>query len=131
MNSFQAQFNSLLGLALGAKTFGEKQAKKTLGTPKAPTAETPTKQTKKQGEYNAEATFDFNLPFTTSTATLDKDTQMRELAKQRSMQNLINRHEALRAVKAARMKENIMNVEKSKMSDTPLGAIKSHTKGDN
>lgn len=120
MNSFQAQFNSLLGLALGAKTFGEKQAKKTLGVPKAPTA-----------DYNAEATFNFNTPYTTTTATLDKDTQMRELAKQRSMQNLINRHEALRAVKAARMKENIMNVEKSRMSDTPLGAIKSHTRGDN
>lgn len=117
MNSFQAQFNSLLGLALGAKTFGEKQAKKTLGTPKTP-------------GYNAEATFSFNTPYTTTTANLDKDTQMRELAKQRSMQNLINRHEALRAVKAARQKENILKVESSKQHETPLGAIKSHEKGD-
>lgn len=117
MNSFQAQFNSLLGLALGAKTFGEKQAKKTLGTPKKP-------------DYNAEATFSFNTPYTTTTANLDKDTQMRELAKQRSMQNLINRHEALRAVKAARQKENIFKVESSKLHETPLGAIKSHEKED-
>lgn len=117
MNSFQAQFNSLLGLALGAKTFGEKQAKKTLGTPKKP-------------DYNAEATFSFNTPYTTTTANLDKETQMRELAKQRSMQNLINRHEALRAVKAAREKENIFKVESSKLHETPLGAIKSHEKED-
>lgn len=117
MNSFQAQFNSLLGLALGAKTFGEKQAKKKLGVPKAP-------------DYNAEATFNFNTPYTTTTANIDKDTQMRELAKQRSMQNLINRHEALRAVKAARQKENILKAESSKQHETPLGAIKSHDKGD-
>lgn len=117
MNSFQAQFNSLLGLALGAKTFGEKQAKKTLGTPKKP-------------DYNAEATFSFNTPYTTTTANLDKETQMRMEAKQRSMQNLINRHEALRAVKAAREKENIFKVESSKLHETPLGAIKSHEKED-
>lgn len=119
MNSFQAQFNSLLGLALGAKTFGEKQAKKKLGVPKAPTA-----------DYNAEETFNFNTPYTTSTASLDKETQMRMEAKQRSMQNLINRHEALKAVKAARQKENIFKVENSKLHETPLGAIKSHEKGD-
>lgn len=117
MNSFQAQFNSLLGLALGAKTFGEKQAKKTLGTPKKP-------------DYNAEATFIFNTPYTTTTANLDKETQMRMEAKQRSMQNLINRHEALKAVKTARQKENIFKVESSKLHETPLGAIKSHEKGD-
>ena len=117
MNSFQAQFNSLLGLALGAKTFGEKQAKKTLGTPKKP-------------DYNAEATFSFNTPYTTTTANLDKETQMRMEAKQRSMQNLINRHEALRAVKAAREKENIFKAESSKLHETPLGAIKSHEKED-
>ena len=117
MNSFQAQFNSLLGLALGAKTFGEKQAKKTLGTPKKP-------------DYNAEATFSFNTPYTTTTANLDKETQMRMEAKQRSIQNLINRHEALRAVKAAREKENIFKVESSKLHETPLGAIKSHEKED-
>lgn len=117
MNSFQAQFNSLLGLALGAKTFGEKQAKKTLGTPKKP-------------DYNAEATFSFNTPYTTTTANLDKETQMRMEAKQRSIQNLINRHEALKAVKTARQKENIFKVESSKLHETPLGAIKSHEKGD-
>lgn len=117
MNSFQAQFNSLLGLALGAKTFGEKQAKKTLGTPKKP-------------DYNAEATFSFNTPYTTTTANLDKETQMRMEAKQRSIQNLINRHEALRAVKTAREKENIFKVESSKLHETPLGAIKSHEKED-
>ena len=117
MNSFQAQFNSLLGLALGAKTFGEKQAKKTLGTPKKP-------------DYNAEATFSFNTPYTTTTANLDKETQMRMEAKQRSMQNLINRHEALKAVKAARQKEYIFKVESSKLYETPLGAIKSHEKED-
>lgn len=117
MNSFQAQFNSLLGLALGAKTFGEKQAKKTLGTPKKP-------------DYNAEATFSFNTPYTTTTANLDKETQMRMEAKQRSMQNLINRHEALKAVKTARQKENIFKVESSKLHENPLGAIKSHEKGD-
>lgn len=117
MNSFQAQFNSLLGLVLGAKTFGEKQAKKTLGTPKKP-------------DYNAEATFSFNTPYTTTTANLDKETQMRMEAKQRSIQNLINRHEALRAVKTAREKENIFKVESSKLHETPLGAIKSHEKED-
>lgn len=117
MNSFQAQFNSLLGLALGAKTFGEKQAKKTLGSPKKP-------------DYNAEATFSFNTPYTTTTANLDKETQMRMEAKQRSIQNLINRHEALRAVKTAREKENIFKVESSKLHETPLGAIKSHEKED-
>lgn len=91
MNSFQAQFNSLLGLALGAKTFGEKQANKTLGTPKAPTA----------------SSNDFsNLQTAYQGSTLtNQDYVMATVAKERSLQNLRNRQEALKAVKRARMAE--------------------------
>ena len=91
MNSFQAQFNSLLGLALGAKTFGEKQAKKTLGVPKAPTA-------------SANDFSNLQTAYQGSTAT-NQDYVMATVAKERSLQNLRNRHEALRAVKRARMAE--------------------------
>ena len=123
MNSFQNQFNSLLGIALGAKK---------LGTPKAPTAKAPkvsqTKNLVEAGEKGELKTiyegFNPNNLFMTSTASLDPVAQKAYEAKQRSLQNLYNRHEALRAIKLAR--------EKTKGAfENPLGktTIMSHNKG--
>ena len=103
MNSFQAQFNSLLGIALGA----QKLSQKTLGTPSDPT---PTKmsQTEKvvegssNGEYNP-VDMGFNQYF--QTGAISEEGRMALLAKERSLQNLRDRHSALRTIKAARKGE--------------------------
>lgn len=125
MNSFQAQFNSLLGIALGA----QKLSKKTLGTPSAPTATKPQKESNfmedKSLEYDP---YGFSNKYAISGASMDPEMQKAYEARQRSMQNLINRHEALRAIKQAR---NIKSVVESKKTNTPLGSIKSHDLGGN
>lgn len=105
MNSFQAQFNSLLGIALGAKEFG---AKKALGTPSAPTPSVGSQPKKmvegsSEGEYKAFST-DFNQNYLTTGAITDEG-RAAVLAKERSLQNLRNRHNALRMIKAARQGE--------------------------
>ena len=120
MNSFQAQFNSLLGVALGAQKLGG--GKKTLGTPSAPA---PSKTFTEDKELGYDP-FGFSNQYAVSGATMDPEMQKGYEAKQRSMQNLINRHNALRAVKQAR---NIKNVVSSKNTETPLGSIKSHNLG--
>ena len=122
MNSFQAQFNSLLGVALGAQKLGG--GKKTLATPSAPA---PSKTFTEDKELGYDP-FSFSNQYAVSGATMDPEMQKGYEAKQRSMQNLINRHNALRAVKQAR---NIKNVVSSKNTETPLGSIKSHNLGGN
>ena len=94
MNSFQAQFNSLLGVALGAQKLG---GKKTLGTPSTPT---PTKSVEgsTKEEYSPLAD-SFETNFMASNVTADREYQMAMLAKERSLQNLYNRHNALKARK--------------------------------
>lgn len=124
MNSFQKQFNSLLGVVLGAKK---------LGTPSAPTpSNAPSFTEDPSGVVSNLDNFEPGFRFQATTAGVDPESQKMYEAKQRSMQNLYNRHEALRAVKNARVKEKIVAVEKSKAkSNTPLGAIKSHNVGGN
>ena len=122
MNSFQAQFNSLLGIALGAQKLGG--GKKTLGTPSAPTP----KQTFTEDKELGYDPFGFSNQYAVSGVATDPEAIKAYEAKQRSMQNLINRHNALKAVKEAR---NIKSVVESKKTDTPLGSIKSHTLGGN
>lgn len=120
MNSFQAQFNSLLGIALGAQKLGGK----TLGTPTAPTP----KQTFMGDKELGYDVFGFSNQYAVSGVATDPESMKAYEAKQRSMQNLINRHNALKAVKEAR---NIKSVVESKKTDTPLGSIKSHKLGGN
>ena len=120
MNSFQAQFNSLLGIALGAQKLGGK----TLGTPAAPTP----KQTFTEDKELGYDPFGFSNQYAVSGVATDPEAMKAYEAKQRSMQNLINRHNALKAVKEAR---NIKSVVESKKTDTPLGSIKSHKLGGN
>lgn len=126
MNSFQAQFNSLLGVALGAQKLS---SKKTLGTPSAPTATKPQQESNfmedKSLEYDP---YGFSNKYAISGASMDPEMQKAYEARQRSMQNLINRHEALKAVKQARQ---IKNVVATRRNDTPLGAIKTHNLGGN
>lgn len=90
MNSFQKQFNSLLGLALGAQKLGG-ETEKVLETPSAPTpSKTPTEE--------------YNIPTNYEASTLtNKEYAMANLGKERSLQNLRNRHEALRAIKRERL----------------------------
>ena len=95
MNSFQAQFNSLLGVALGAQKLGG--GKKPLGTPSAP-AETKSVEGSTQEEYSPLAD-SFETNFMASNVTADREYQMAMLAKERSLQNLYNRHNALKARK--------------------------------
>jgi hypothetical protein len=132
MNSFQAQFNSLLGIALGAKEFG---AKKALGTPSAPTPSVGSQPKKmvegsSKDQYKAYET-DFGHNFLTSTASLTPEAQKAYEAKQRSLENLKNRHNALRMLKAQRQAEKIKSVAATRPTDTPLGSIKSHKLGGN
>lgn len=120
MNSFQNQFNTLLGIAIGAKK---------LGTPKAPAPKvSQTKNLVEAGEKGELKSiyegFNPNNLFMTSTASIDPEMLKAYEAKQRSLQNLYNRHEALRTIKLAR--------EKTKGAfENPLGknTIMSHDKG--
>jgi hypothetical protein len=100
MNSFQNQFNSLLGIALGAKK---------LGTPKAPTPKAHnTSQTKNMvegssvGEYQP---LQIGSNQNIETSATSREGLMALIAKERSLQNLYNRHEALRTISAARKGE--------------------------
>lgn len=94
MNSFQAQFNSLLGIALGSQKLG---GKKTLGTPAAPTPKKAVENST-QEEYKP-LSDSFNNNYMTSNLQVDREYQMAMLAKERSLQNLYNRHNALKARK--------------------------------
>lgn len=98
MNSFQAQFNSLLGIALGA----QKLSNKALGTPSAPTAKQPQATKEVEGSTQGELQplkSDFGSNYMQSNVVVDREYQMAMLAKERSLQNLFNRHNALKALK--------------------------------
>lgn len=89
MNSFQAQFNSLLGLALGAK--------KLLGTPEIPNPVPAAPEKPKQQEYKpVESGFS---PL--ETLAVSDEGRAAVIARERSLQNLRNRHNALRTIKQA------------------------------
>lgn len=120
MNSFQAQFNSLLGIALGAKKLGE--SKKALGTPTAPT---PSKSTFMEDSELGYDPHSFSSRYQTSGARMDPEMERAYYARERSLQNLRNRTSALRMIKVARSKKSeFLN---------PLGSktIMSHDKGGN
>lgn len=122
MNSFQAQFNSLLGIALGAKKLGTPS--KPLGTPTAP-APTPKSSTFMEDTELGYDPYGFSNAYQTSSASMDPEMERAYYARQRSIQNLKNRHTALRTIKLARSKKGeFLN---------PLGSrtIMSHDKGGN
>lgn len=120
MNSFQAQFNSLLGIALGAKKLGTPS--KPLGTPTAPT---PSKSTFMEDSELGYDPHSFSSRYQTSGARMDPEMERAYYARERSLQNLRNRTNALRMIKVARSKKSeFLN---------PLGSktIMSHDKGGN
>lgn len=93
MNKFQSQFLSTLGLALGAK--------KILGTPDAPTP-----SIQPQSEEAEYKTLELGLGDQYfQTGAVSEEGRMALLAKERSLQNLRNRHNALRTIKKARQGE--------------------------
>lgn len=96
MNSFQKQFNTVLGLALGAQKLGGK----TLGIPSAPVV---SKEGTSEQEYQP-LKMGYGSQFLQTGATTDEG-RAALLAKERSLQNLRNRHEALRMIKEARKGE--------------------------
>lgn len=128
MNSFQKQFNSLLGMAVGAK--------KIFGTPSAPEAAKPQmstatpsaqptgKESKKGGDYEVYTGEGFSDVYTQSAAaTADVPEAKRYLAKQRSLQNLINRREALAAIKREKEIRKIGVAPSPSKSNYPVGSI--------
>ena len=134
MNSFQKQFNSLLGLALGAQKLGG-ETEKVLGTPSAPVAAEkgtpeaefkPTKKTK--GDYKRYE-LGFGSPWEESLAATTTEASSQEMkryyAKQRSLQNLRNRHEALRAIKREKDRNKVLP-QAITTGNAPRGSIVSN-----
>ena len=96
MNSFQAHFNSLLSIAAaGAKAEALTGGAK-LGTPKAPSI-------KKEAPYKA-LEDSFNNAYMTTTGISDEG-RAAVIARERSLQNLRNRTNAMRMVAKARLGE--------------------------
>lgn len=96
MNSFQAHFNSLLSIAAAGAKAEELKGGATLGTPKAPSI-------KKEAPYK-KLEDSFNNAYMQTTALSDEG-RAAVIARERSLQNLRNRTNAMRMVAKARLGE--------------------------